>query len=356
MSLGQLEWPTSPTVDVQSFAYPDDGSIVSLGRSRGAVFAAPNRLAPDRARGRSSSRCSGARWYRSGRYFASAGRVPALSVRTFRIQVQGCAFGSDVSTAPGSTTPLEDWDRCPCFETPDPGKPLARRASVSGLLLRLTADHGVFRRHGDPRRKRPRSRWQHPRRPRPHPGPSAPSRRLGRPLPRARAARHRDVPGGRCCHTRGNRRFASATSSRARRPSVTASGAEGRHYEQLAPRRDIFASRHLFSQSQTGRCTRSASTRSALHSESWCFGRRVHCAHLTAYSHGMGGQSVKRATSSVLSGAPETRKAVSHLHFEIHPLHCRSRLPEPSRRTRFARQRADDLRGRTDRRRRGRAR
>jgi len=39
VSLGELQWPTSTTVDVQSFQDPDDGSIVSLGRSRAAVFA-----------------------------------------------------------------------------------------------------------------------------------------------------------------------------------------------------------------------------------------------------------------------------------------------------------------------------
>ena len=39
--LGDLEWPTSTTADVQSFQYPADGSIVSIGRSRASVFASP---------------------------------------------------------------------------------------------------------------------------------------------------------------------------------------------------------------------------------------------------------------------------------------------------------------------------
>ena len=43
--LGDLEWPTSTTADVQSFQYPADGSIVSIGRSRAAVFASPGAAA-----------------------------------------------------------------------------------------------------------------------------------------------------------------------------------------------------------------------------------------------------------------------------------------------------------------------
>ena len=40
-----LEWPTSTTADVQSFQYPDDGSMVSLGRSRAVVSAQPGQAA-----------------------------------------------------------------------------------------------------------------------------------------------------------------------------------------------------------------------------------------------------------------------------------------------------------------------
>ena len=43
--LGALEWPTSTTADVQSFQYPADGSIVSIGRSRASVFASPGAAA-----------------------------------------------------------------------------------------------------------------------------------------------------------------------------------------------------------------------------------------------------------------------------------------------------------------------
>ena len=45
VALGDLEWPTSTTADVQSFQYPADGSVASVGRSRAAVFASPGSAA-----------------------------------------------------------------------------------------------------------------------------------------------------------------------------------------------------------------------------------------------------------------------------------------------------------------------
>ena len=40
VALGELDWPDSTSADVQSFVYPADGSIVNMGRSRAALFAA----------------------------------------------------------------------------------------------------------------------------------------------------------------------------------------------------------------------------------------------------------------------------------------------------------------------------
>ena len=45
VSLGELTWPTNTSADVQSFQYPADGSIVSLGRSRAVVSAQPGEAA-----------------------------------------------------------------------------------------------------------------------------------------------------------------------------------------------------------------------------------------------------------------------------------------------------------------------
>ena len=45
IALGDLEWPNSTSADVESFQYPSDGSVVSVGRSRATVFASPGAAA-----------------------------------------------------------------------------------------------------------------------------------------------------------------------------------------------------------------------------------------------------------------------------------------------------------------------
>ena len=49
VSLGELAWPTNTSAEVQSFQYPNDGSIVSLGRSRATVSAQPGQAAAAQA-------------------------------------------------------------------------------------------------------------------------------------------------------------------------------------------------------------------------------------------------------------------------------------------------------------------
>jgi hypothetical protein len=49
ISLGELDWLDSTTVDVESFQYPGDGSVLSVGRSRAAVVAAPGSAAATQA-------------------------------------------------------------------------------------------------------------------------------------------------------------------------------------------------------------------------------------------------------------------------------------------------------------------
>jgi hypothetical protein len=49
VSLGELDWPASPTADIQSFQYPDDGSVLSVGRSSASVFASGGAAATSRA-------------------------------------------------------------------------------------------------------------------------------------------------------------------------------------------------------------------------------------------------------------------------------------------------------------------
>jgi hypothetical protein len=49
VSLGELDWPTNVSADVESFQFPDDGSIVSVGRSRAEVSAQPGEAAAAQA-------------------------------------------------------------------------------------------------------------------------------------------------------------------------------------------------------------------------------------------------------------------------------------------------------------------
>ena len=113
VSLGELEWPTSTVADVQSFRYPDSGSIVSIGRSDASVFAAPGSAATTQARANvivlslfegevvaaqvTASVSAGAS-ARSAKADVSASTVQGLRV-----------MGQDVSTNPGAIAALGDW-------------------------------------------------------------------------------------------------------------------------------------------------------------------------------------------------------------------------------------------------------
>ena len=149
VSLGELQWPTSTTSDVQSFQYPDDGSIVSLGRSRATVFAQPGDAAAAQAFAEVivlslfGGEVVAAQVTASASAGASARSVGAEVTAS---AVQGLrALGSDISTSPGSTASLEDWGTLAVLSvssgTRRSGSPGAQ-ASVAALRLRLTAAHG----------------------------------------------------------------------------------------------------------------------------------------------------------------------------------------------------------------------
>lgn len=149
VSLGELQWPTSTTSDVQSFQYPDDGSIISLGRSRGSVFAQPGDAAAAQSFAEVivlslfGGEVVAARVTASASAGASARSVGADVSAS---EVQGLsALGRDISTAPGSTVSLEDWGSLSVLSvssgTRKSGPPGAQ-GSVDGLRVRLTADHG----------------------------------------------------------------------------------------------------------------------------------------------------------------------------------------------------------------------
>jgi murein DD-endopeptidase MepM/ murein hydrolase activator NlpD len=149
VSLGELEWPTSTTADVQSFQYPDDGSIVSLGRSRAAVFAQPG----DAAAAQSFAEVivlslfGGEVVAAQVTASASAGAsARSVGADVSASEVQGLrALGRDISTAPGSTASLEDWGTLSVLTgssgTRKAGPPGAQ-GSVVALRVQLTAAHG----------------------------------------------------------------------------------------------------------------------------------------------------------------------------------------------------------------------
>jgi murein DD-endopeptidase MepM/ murein hydrolase activator NlpD len=146
--LGDLDWPTSTTADVQSFQYPADGSIVSVGRSRAAVFASPGAAAATQSSaeaivvslfngeivaGKVTASVS------AGASARSAGSETAAS------EVQGLrALGRDIPSASGNAS-LEDWGTLTVLSTDSGSRrsgPPRAQASVTALRISLSAAHG----------------------------------------------------------------------------------------------------------------------------------------------------------------------------------------------------------------------
>ena len=149
VSLGELQWPTSTTVDVQSFQYPDDGSIVSLGRSRATVFAQPG----DAAAAQSFAEVivlslfGGEVVAAQVTASASAGAsARSVGADVSASEVQGLrALGRDISTAPGSTASLDDWGSLSVLTTSSGTRktnPPGAQGSVAALRVQLTTAHG----------------------------------------------------------------------------------------------------------------------------------------------------------------------------------------------------------------------
>jgi hypothetical protein len=148
VALGDLTWPNSTTADVQSFAYPADGSVVSVGRSRAAIFASPGSAATSQsfsevivvslfngeiAAGKITASVSAGASARSAGAKADASEVQGLRV-----------LGREHPSAPW-TTSLESWGSLTVLST-DTGSrkagPPGAQASVTALRVRLTAEHG----------------------------------------------------------------------------------------------------------------------------------------------------------------------------------------------------------------------
>jgi hypothetical protein len=149
VSLGDIAWPTNPSADVQSFQYPANGSILSVGRSRAVVSAQPGEAATAQAVSEAIVLSLFAGEIVAGKITASVSAgasIRAAGAKIEQSEVQGLsALGQAVSTQPGTTVALADWGSLRVLSqetgiraTGDP----AASGSVVALRIRLTAAHG----------------------------------------------------------------------------------------------------------------------------------------------------------------------------------------------------------------------
>ncbi|MBA3434451.1 MAG: M23 family metallopeptidase [Actinobacteria bacterium] len=149
VSLGDLTWPTNTSSDVQSFQYPDDGSIVSLGRSRATVSAQPGEAATAQALAEATVLSLFNGEVTAGQITAStsAGASARSAGATVTSSaVQGLrALGQDVSTTPGSTASLGDWGTLSVLSLDSGARkqgPPGAQGTVVALRVRLNVAHG----------------------------------------------------------------------------------------------------------------------------------------------------------------------------------------------------------------------
>ncbi len=149
VALGDLEWPTSTTADVQSFQYPTDGSIVSVGRSRASVFASPGAAAATQSFAEAIVVSLFNGEVVAGKVTASVSAgASARSVGsdTSASEVQGLrALDRDLAGTPGASTTLENWGILTVLSTSGGTRkkgPPAAQASVAALRVTLIAAHG----------------------------------------------------------------------------------------------------------------------------------------------------------------------------------------------------------------------
>ncbi len=146
--LGDLEWPTSTTADVQSFQYPADGSIVSIGRSRAAVFASPGAAAATQSFAEAIVVSLFNGEIVAGKVTASVSAgasARSAGAETKASEVQGLrALGRDISSTAGNAS-LDDWGSLTVLSSDSGSRkagPPGAQASVTALRIRLSADHG----------------------------------------------------------------------------------------------------------------------------------------------------------------------------------------------------------------------
>jgi hypothetical protein len=149
VSLGELTWPTNTSADVQSFQYPADGSIVSLGRSRAVVSAQPGEAAASQSFAEAIVLSLFGGEVTAGQVTATASAGASVRSAGFDVAASAVnglqALGQAVPTSPGATATLADWGSLSVLSQ-DTGTRAARppgaQASVVALVVRLSSDHG----------------------------------------------------------------------------------------------------------------------------------------------------------------------------------------------------------------------
>ncbi|MDW8338556.1 MAG: hypothetical protein RMM28_05400, partial [Thermoleophilia bacterium] len=113
VELGSVRWPTSPAAEVQSFQYPADGSIVSVGRSRAEVSALADSASTAQAEAEAvtlslfEGAVVAAKVVASATAGASARGAAGDSSAS---EIQGLrVLDADVPATPGSILRLGDW-------------------------------------------------------------------------------------------------------------------------------------------------------------------------------------------------------------------------------------------------------
>ena len=149
VGLGEITWPSNPSADVQSFAYPENGSVLSVGRSRATVTAAPGEASTAQAFSEALVLSLFQGEIVAGKVAASVSAgasIRAAGAKVEQSEVQGLsALGQSVSTRPGTTVSLADWGTLSVLSQATGIRPRgapAARGSVTALRVRLTAEHG----------------------------------------------------------------------------------------------------------------------------------------------------------------------------------------------------------------------
>lgn len=146
--LGDLEWPANVSADVQSFTYPDDGSILRMGRSRASISSYPGAAATSQAFSEVlvlsvfNGEITAAQVTATTRSGAGERSTEAVTGGSAVLGLR--ALEQSVPSRPG-TVGLSDWGSLTVLSE-DTGTaaaaPPRAQASVVALRIRLTADHG----------------------------------------------------------------------------------------------------------------------------------------------------------------------------------------------------------------------